>query len=104
MGTYQPIAETEIDWQAAVTLRKPAHRMGSLHVAASCKAVDITAALYPATLSAAWPQPLWQRHFQGRIGADIEARFFNTRADRYVLRLSGAVAHDFTFTSYTVNQ
>lgn len=104
VGTYQPIAETEIDWQAAVTLSKPAHRMGSLHVAASCKAVDITADVRPATLSAAWPQPLWQRHFQGRIGADIEARFFNTRADRYVLRLSGAVAHDFTFTSYTVNQ
>lgn len=104
VGTYQPIAETEVAWQAAVTLNRPAHRMGNVHVGASCKAVDITVALHPATLSAAWPQPLWQRHFQGRIGADIEARFFNTRAARYVLRLSGAVAADFTFTSFTVNQ
>ena len=104
VGTYQPVAETEIDWQAAVSLNKPAHHMGCLHVGISSKAVDITAEVRPALLAVVGPQPLWQRRFQGRIGADIEARFFNTRADRYVLRLSGAVAHDFTFTSYTVNQ
>lgn len=102
MGRYEPIADTEILWQASVTVCPPIHRMAQLSIAASAKAVDLEASLYPALLSAVAPHPLWQRRFQGRIGADISARFLNARALRYVMRIAGAVSHDFTFSSFNV--
>ncbi len=101
-GRYEPIADTEIEWQASVSVDDKPHRMASVHIGTSARAVDLTADISKTLLSTPAPYPLWQRRFQGRIGADIHARFFNSYAHRYVLRLAGAVSHDFVFSSFNI--